>query len=488
MSIKDKLKELTKDTAVYGISTIVGRFLNFMLVPLYTHVLDPGDYGICSNVYAYIAFLSIVYIYGMDVAFQKYAANADEKEKKDLFSTPYIFVMLTSVLLSLLVFLFQAPINALMEVTDNYRHLIYYMVLIMFFDAAAMIPFANLRLQRKAKKFALFKIINISIQIILNLVLVLKMRLGIEAIFISNLAAVVFTFIQLIPEIKRQMKFTVDKAILKKMLLFGLPYLPASIGATIVQVVDRPLVLNLAGAKMCGIYQANYKLGIFMMLVVSMFQYAWQPFLLTNAKEKNAKEIFAKVLTLFLLVASGIWICISLFIDNIVKFSLFGHSFFGRNYQTGWEIVPVILLGYLFHGMYVNFTAGVYIEEKNKYLPFITGAGALLNVVVNLFLIPRIGIMGAAIATLASYILMAGLIFVLAQKYYKVNYEYRKVFTIIGLILLSAVSYYYLFYTENLFLTYKLIILISFVSFLFVFKIINKSEITAAAKVFVRKG
>lgn len=488
MGITEKLKELTKDTVIYGISTVVGRFLTFLLVPFYTHVIRPADYGICSNVYSYLAFISLIYIYGMDVAFQKYAANADNAEKKNLFSTPFIFVLFTSLIFSLLIFFSRGALNSFMEVTDKYNHLIYYMILIMLFDSAALIPFANLRLERKAKKFAAIKIVNILIQIALNFYLIFKLKWGIEAIFISNLAASVVALLLLIPEVRRYFTFRIDKPVLKKMLWFGLPYLPASVGATIVQVVDRPLVLKMAGPDMCGIYQANYKLGIFMMLIVSMFQYAWQPFLLTNAKEKNAKEIFSKVLTLFLIAASLIWITLSLFIDNIVKFSMFGKTFFGAKYLTGWEIVPVILLGYMFHGMYVNFTAGIYIEEKNKYLPFITGAGAFLNIVVNLFLIPRMGIMGAALATLAAYALMAGLIYIFAQKYYRINYEYRKVITILALVVTACCIYYYLFYSGQLYLVYKLIILASFIALLFALKVVRKRELLLTFNALMRKG
>ena len=477
MSIGDKLKELTKDTVVYGISTVLGRFLTFLLVPFYTHVLNPADYGICSNIYSYLAFISLVYIYGMDVAFQKYAANAGNVEKKNLFSTPFIFVFGTSIIFSILIFSVKGMFNSLMEVPPRYDSLILYMILIMFFDSVALVPFANLRLERKAKKFASIKFVNIIIQIILNFVLIFKMKMGIEAIFISNLAASVVTFFLLAGEIKRFFVFKIEKNTLKKMLWFGLPYLPASVGATIVQVVDRPLVMKMAGADMCGIYQANYKLGIFMMLIVSMFQYAWQPFLLTHAKEENAKEIFSKVLTLFLIVASAIWIIISLFIDNLVKFSLFGKTFFGAKYQTGWEIVPIILMAYIFHGMYVNFTAGIYIEEKNKYLPFITGAGALINVVVNLWIIPVLGIMGAALATLASYVLMSSMIFVFAQKYYRINYEYRKVITILSMIIISAGIYYYLYYSGNLYFSFKLLILALFITLLFALKVVKKQEI-----------
>lgn len=414
--MRDKLKELTKDTAIYGISTVVGRFLTFLLVPLYTHVINRGDYGISSNIYAYLAFINLVYIYGMDTAYQKYAANAGEEEKKNLFSTPFIFVVFTALIFSLILFFTRGAMNSLMEVTEKFNHLIYYMIMIIFLDSITLIPFANLRLERKTKIFASIKIAYIFVQIVLNIVLVYYLRWGIEAIFISNLVSSILTLIMLLPEIKRHFVFVIEKETLKKMLRFGMPYLPASVGAIIVQMIDRPLVLAYTNSETLGVYQANYKLGTLMMLIVAMFQFAWQPFLLTNAKEKNAKEIFSKVLTLFLIGASTVWIFITLFVDNLIKFRMFGFTFFGKDYQQGWEIVSIILLAYMFHGMYVNFTAGIYIEDKNKYLPVITGAGALLNVGVNILLIPVWGMMGAAIATLAAYMLMAGMIYFFAQK------------------------------------------------------------------------
>lgn len=486
--MREKLKELTKDTAIYGISTVVGRFLTFLLVPFYTHVINRADYGISSNIYAYLAFISFIYIYGMDTAYQKYAANADEKEKKTLFSTPFIFVVFTAVIFSLILFFARGAMNSLMEVTDKYNHLIYYMILIMFLDAIALTPFANLRLERKAKKFALIKIAYIFLQLILNIILIYYLRMGIEAIFISNLASSTLTLIMLIPEIKRHLVFKIDKETLHKMLRFGLPYLPASIGSIIVQVIDRPLVLAYTNRETLGVYQANYKLGTLMMLIVAMFQFAWQPFLLTNAKEKNAKEIFAKVLTLFLIGASAVWIIITLFVDNLVKLRMFGFTFFGKDYQQGWEIVSIILLAYMFHGMYVNFTAGIYIEDKNKFLPIITGAGALINVVVNILLIPVWGMMGAAIATLAAYMLMAGLIFILAQKYFHIEYEFRKVITILGLVLVTCSVYYILFYNGWLNIYNKILLLTVFSILMFAFKVIRKHEVVLTIKTLLRKA
>ena len=484
----EKLKELTKDTAIYGLSTIVGRFLGFLLIPFYTNVFTTSEFGIYANVYAYVAFFNIIYIYGMDSAFLKYSSLAEEEKKKATFSTPFLFVFFTSSILSLILFLTKDFAVAGMQIPDNFSYLIYYVIFILLMDSLALIPFAHLRLQRKASKFALVKILNIIINIALNLILILKYNYGIEAIFISNLAASAFSFIALAPEILKYLELKINKEILRKMLKFGIPYLPASMAATVVQVIDRPILKALTNDSTVGIYQANYKLGIFMLLFVSMFQYAWQPFFLNNAKEKNAKELFSKVLTLFIMVAGFIWILISLFIDDLVSIEIAGKTIIGREFLGGLEIVPVILLGYIFHGIYVNFTAGIYIEEKTKYFPYITGAGAAVNVIVNLTLIPVLGIMGAAFATLASYLVMSISLFFVSQKFYKINYNYNRVLKLLGTIITIGIIYYYLLYNELLNLPFKFLLLFMYFGSLVFFRILKKEEIETTIRAFMKKG
>ncbi len=474
----DKLKELSKDTAIYGISTILGRFLSFLLVPLYTNVFTTADYGVFTYLYTILAFMNIVYIYGMDVAFLKYASLADEKRRKDTFSTPYIVVATTSILATLVFYSYRSWLNSALDVPAQYHSLIVYLILILLLDTLSLIPFANLRLQRKAGKFATIKILNITINLLLNLILILKYHYGIEAVFISNLAASAFSFLALLPDIAKMFVLRIDKQVFNRMLKFGIPYLPASIAAMMVQMIDVPILRELTNDATVGIYRANYKLGIFMMLFVSMFQYAWQPFFLNNAKEKNAKELFAKVLTVFVVVGSVIWAFVSLFIKDLASIEIYhGRTIIGREFLGGIYIVPVVLLAYLFYGMYVNFTAGIYIEEKTKFMPYITGGGALVNLGVNFWLIPYYSYWGAAIATLASYVVMAGSLFYTAQKFYPVKYEYKKILYNFILILLTIGAYYWLAENGLLNLVNESIIFILFVVLIFVLKIVRLDEI-----------
>lgn len=483
----NKIKELTKDTAVYGISNIVGRFFGFLLVPFYTNVFAKAEFGDFSLIYAYLSFFNVFFIYGMDAAFLKYTSIAEGEKKKDTFSTSFLFVSITSFVFALILFLIRDDLRSAAQIPEQYSSIVIYVLIILILDTVALIPFANLRLERKTGKFAAIKIGNILINLIFNFILILGFKMGIEAIFISNLIASLFSLVALLPEISRKLNFSITGSILNQMLKFGLPYLPGSIAAMIVQLIDVPIVRAMTNESTLGVYRANYKLGLLMMLIVSMFNYAWQPFFLNNAKEKNAKEIFGRVLTLFVLASSFVWIMLSMFVEDIARIEFWhGKTIIGSEYLEGIFIVPMILLAYVFHGIYVNFTAGIYIEEKTKYFPLVTGAGAVVNVAINITTIPILGIFGAAIATLASYFVMAIGLFLVSQKFYKIKYEYTKIGKIFFLIFTTLILYYYLYFTDQLNFAIKLILFVLFVLAIPVLRIVTIEEIKRTINIFLK--
>ena len=475
----EKLKQLSKETAIYGTSTIIGRFLNFLLVPFYTNVLSTDLFGIYTYLYAIIAFMNIAYIYGMDAAFMKYFSLAENNiQKKQNFSVPFITVFLTSILFSLPLVYFYKDIGYAINLQAEFTHLIIYLVSFLTIDTLSLIPFALLRMQNRSVKFAVIKILNIITNLALNFILILKYDFGIEAIFISNLVASTLTFILLLPDVFLNLTLKLSKEILIRMLKFGLPYMPGSLSAMMVQMISVPILRELTDDATLGIFRANYKLGIFMMLFASMFQYAWQPFFLNNAKEENAKELFSKVLTLFLLAASSFWVILSLFIDDIASFEFWdGISIIGKDFLSGIHIVPIILFSHLLYGMYINFQAGIYIEEKTKYFPLITGIGAIVNISLNFILIPIYGIYGAALTSLISYFVMASGLFITAQKFYPIKYEYGKIFKILFTCVIIGTIYYIMLFNGNMLFGYKFILLAGFILSLFAFNVVKVSEV-----------
>lgn len=454
----EKLKRLGAETAIYGISTVLGRFLNFLLVPFYTNVLPTGDYGIVAYLFAYIAFLNVVYGYGMESAFFKYASTLELGDRKQTFSTPFVSVLVTSFVFSLTIDLSASSIADVLDIGSEGSVLIRFAAWILFFDAVSVIPFASLRLDRKPLSFALIRLTNIVVNVTLNVVLLLYVHLGVVGIFMSGVLSSALMFILLMPTIVRNFSFEYLPSIHKELLKFGLPYLPSGLSWMVIQVIDRPILRSLTDDSTVGIYQANYKLGIFMLLLVNMFDYAWRPFFLSNAKEPDAKEMFSRVFTYFALASAVVFLILSLFIEDLVRVQFFGRFIIHPEYWSGLAIVPVILLAHVFSGVYIIFTPGIYIENKTFHLPYIVGIGAVVNVVLNYLLIPLLGLMGAAYATLLSYLAMAVALYTVVQRFYRIEYEFGRV----SKIALSLAVVMILFYTGKYFLSGQLFFLLKF--------------------------
>ena len=247
-----------------------------------------------------------------------------------------------------------------------------------------------------------------------------------KGIFISGLISSGFTVLLLIPVIVQNLVPSWPRRHPACASAVRSSVRPAGIAGMMLQVINRPILASLRGDAEVGIFQANYRLGIFMMLLVSMFDFAWRPFLLQHAQDEDARPLFARVMTYFVLVATGVFLVLSFFLADIVRWPIFGgHSIIDPRFWEGMDIIPVILLAYVFLGIYNNLIAGIYIEKKTGKLPLVTFTAAALHVVANYLLIPPFGLMGAAFATLVSYVVMAGMMYVIVQRFYPVQYETR---------------------------------------------------------------
>lgn len=427
----DKIKRLATETGIYGVSTILGRFLTFLLVPFYTNVLAPGEYGVVTYVYSIIAFLNVVYGYGMESAYFKYASSKEVGSESQNFSTPFLSLFVSSSVLTGLIVVAAPFLGNSIGLGSGQHYVILYAGWILFFDALTIIPFAALRLDRRPKLFAAIKFTNIAINVAANLILLLVFRTGIEGIFMSGLLASGVTFLMLLPMIAKRFTRDFSSDLWKSLFRFGLPYLPAGLAAMMIQVVDRPILRMLTDDATVGIYQASYRLGIFMMLIVSMFDYAWRPFFLTHASDEDAKPLFARVTTYLVLMMAFVFLALTFFLPDLVRIRVLDRAIIHPAYWSGLGIVPIVMLGYLFLGIYNSLMPGIYIEKKTKYLPPITIAGAVVNVAANFALIPAFGIVGAAWATFASYALMAGALYFVVQQVYPVKYEWLRLVKIV---------------------------------------------------------
>ncbi len=440
------LKKLLGQTAVYGLSSILGRLLNYLLVPLYTHLFLPEEYGVVGDLYAYVGFLIVLLTYGMETAFFRFAGKSKKKAK--LFSTAVTPLFLTSGIFIMAVIFFAQPIAEILKYPDNKEYVIWFAVIIGV-DAFISLPFAKLRQENKAVKFASFKFINIGLCIGLNLFFLLlcpyliknnsssivryiyNSDLGIGYIFISNLIASLFTFALFIPDFLKT-KYSFSPVLLKQLLIYGSPLLFAGLAGMINEVIDRILLKYLAvppenvkdaheyTMSQIGIYTANYKLSILMTLFIQAFRYAAEPFFFAQQKEKGAKKTYADIMKYFVIFGLLIFLGVMLYID-IAKY------FINSRYWEGLKVVPILLLANLFLGIIYNLSVWYKLTDRTKYGAYIAGLGALITLALNIVLIPVIGYMGSAWATFACYFTMMIVSYFFGQKYYKINYQVKRI-------------------------------------------------------------
>ena len=481
-----QIRRLGTDTAIYGVSTIVGRFLSFLLVPFYTNVLHPGENGVVAYVYSLLAFLNVVWGYGMESAYFKYSSTGEIGSPRQNFSTPFISLCATSLVFSGLMAALFSPVARLMDIPPAHESVIPYAAAILFLDTCAIVPFASLRMGHRPVLFASLKVLNIVVNVACNIVFLLVYRLGVEGIFLSGVIASGVTLLTLVPTIVRQFTGDFSVPLYRALLRFGLPYVPAGLASIVIQVIDRPIMLILTNLAVVGVYQVNYRLGIFMMLVVSMYDFAWRPFFLSHAAEPKAKELFARALTYSLAAMTVVFLGVSFFIGDIVRIRVLGRYVIHPDYWGGLSIVPVVLLGYMFLGLYNNLVAGVYIEKKTQRLPAITLVGAGVNIGANFLLIPSMGMMGGAVATLLAYAAMAAVLYVDVRAYYPVAYEWGR---IARLAVAGALAYLLFVVVDpgSYRILWKCLLLLVFVALLVLLKFFLPEEVQALRR-WTRRG
>ena len=429
MRMAKDIKRLGKETLVYGTSTVLARLLNFCLVPFYTYYLVPGQYGIIATLFAVIALLNVIFLFGLDQSYLRFAS--EQKDKHKVFLHCFYGVAVNGLFLAALMWLFAQPLARLIGIGEEYAHLVRLCVWVLYLDVLNMIPFTKLRLERRAWYFAGVRTASIVVNVLGNVVFIAVLQKGIASILWANIFGSLASLILLAPVVYSELKqgpfLTVDKPLRAQLVRFAWPFVPAGLASILVSVIDKPILIHLVGTEQVGIYQANFKIGVFMMLLVSMFDQAWRPFFLAHAKDEDAKDIFSRVLSYFCALGTWFWLGLSLLMPEIIKSNLFGSfHLISPAYWDGLNIIPLVLTGYFFYGMYINFMVGPVITKRTRVLMWITLLGAAVSITTNLTLVPHIGITGAGWAVALSYAAMAAALFTFTQKVYPKRYEYKK--------------------------------------------------------------
>lgn len=456
------LKRLGKETLIYGTSTVLARLLNFCLVPFYTYYLLPGDYGIIATTFAVIALLNVLFLFGMDQSYLRFAS--EHENKTHVFQHCFYAVFLNGAVLSTLLWVFAKPFSELIGIGADNFYLIHLAVWVLLLDVLNMIPFTKLRLERRPWYFAGVRTMSIIVNVLGNIFLIAVLQKGIASILWANIFGSLASLLLLFPVVWKELtaqKPSFDKSLLYEMGKFAWPFVPSGLASLLISVIDKPILVHLMGLKEVGIYQANFKIGVFMMLLVSMFDQAWRPFFLAHAKEPDAKQTFARVLTCF--VALGTWalLGLSFLMPPFIQSNLLGKiHLIAPAYWSGLKIIPLVLSGYFCYGLYINFMVGPVLTKKTRVLVWITLLGAAVSISTNLLLVPRLGILGAGWAVALSYASMALALFTFTQKNYTLPYEYKKLAAILGAcIATGAVVYVCKGQSAGFVLTLKILLL-----------------------------
>lgn len=429
------LKKLASETVIYGIPTIVSRFLNWLLVPFYTIVFADKDYGAVVNLMAYNAIFMVILTYGMETGFFRFAAK---ENKSTVFSTILSSLLSTSLLFLGLVYLFLDKIHAFLDISAK-KEFIMIMAVTISIDAISSIVFAKLRLDGKAIKFGFLRSLNILINIICNLTFLLlfpylektfnidipfyDFSYGIGYIFVSYLIASFSTLILLLPEFFKE-KYEFSFELYKRILKYSFPILIVGLAGMVNINLDKILLPKLLSSSeamaLTGIYGANYKLALVMFIFVQAFRFAFEPFFFSKHKGEESKNIYVGVLNLFTAFGLLIFLGIMFYIDKLI-------FLIDPSYHSGVIILPWVLMANLLQGIYYSLSLWYKLSNNTKFGAYMAILGSIITIVLNWILIPRIGFMGGAYAVFVCFLVMTITSYFLGQKYFKINYNVKRI-------------------------------------------------------------
>ncbi len=429
------LKSLAKDTAIYGLSSIIGRFLNYLLTPLYTYKIasSSGDYGTVTNLYAYTALLLVILTYGMETTFFRYANRSDENPDK-VYSTILTSVLTTSLLFFGLVLLFINPISSALGYASHPSY-VWAMAATVALDAFQCIPFAYLRYKKRPLKFAALKLLFIGLNISLNLIyFVVLPALGLNPwgiyddgldvgfVFYINLACTGLITLFFYKELKG-FRYGFDGKLLRRMLGYSWPILVLGIAGILNQSGSQiifPFIYGEGASVPLGIYGASVKIAMIMAMITQAFRYAYEPFVFGSSAEKDSKETYARAMKYFIIFTLLAFLCVIGFLD-LLKYII------GPGYWEGLKVVPIVMAAEIMMGIYFNLSFWYKLTDQTLWGAVFSGAGCLVLFAVNIIFIPKAGYMACAWAGFAGYATAMLLSYFVGQKKYPIDYPLKDI-------------------------------------------------------------
>ena len=458
------LKSLAKETAIYGVSSIVGRFLNYLLVPVYTIALpaSSGGYGVVTNIYAWVALMLVLLTCGMETGFFRFA-NKGQDDPMRVYSTTLLSVSIGSVVFVVLGLLFLEPIAGWLEYGEHPWY-IGMMMIVVAMDAIQSIPFAYLRYKKRPIKFAALKLLFIFLNIALNLFyyVVLKGN-DVGYAFLFNLVCTSVVMLCMIPEL-RGFTYVLDRELLKRMLRYSLPLVILGVAGILNQVADKiifPFVYpdEAEATVQLGIYGAASKIAMIMAIFTQAFRFAYEPFVFGKSKEKDSREMYAQAMKFFIIFTLLAFLAVMFYLDIL-------RHIIGRDYWDGLRVVPIVMAAEIFMGIYFNLSFWYKLIDETRWGAYFSLTGCTILILMNIFLIPKYGYIACAWAGFTGYGVAMLLSYFVGQKKYPIQYDLKA----IGMyVLLAAVLYLAAEYVpiDNIYLrmAYRTVLLILFIAY-----------------------
>lgn len=422
--IMGKLTTIFKDTAIYGLSSIIGRFLNYLLVPLYTAQLSAasGGYGIITNIYAYVALAMVLLTFGMETTYFRFT-NKTHTDSQTVYGTTLITVGSVSLVFAVLVLLLLSPVSQLMGYGDHPEY-VGVMAVTVAIDAFLCIPFAHLRQQKKALKFAALKLLNIAVSILLNLIYFYFMDgKDVGYAFYINLVCTVMLAVCLITEYTG-FRWKLDTQLLRTMLSYSWPILVLGIAGILNQTADKMLFPYIyEGSDMreqLGIYGACSKIAMIMAMITQAFRFAYEPIVFAGVKDKDQHEMYEKAMKYFIIFTLLAFLVVVAYLE-VLKFII------GADYWVGLEVVPIVMAAEIMMGIYFNLSFWYKIIDKTIWGAIFSGIGCAVLLAVNIIFVPKYGYMACAWGGFAGYGVAMLVSYFVGQKYYPLNYPLKEI-------------------------------------------------------------
>lgn len=447
------IKKFAGQTAIYGFTTVITRFLNFFLTPIYVGLYSPKVYGIFSVMYSWASMLNALLAFGMETTYFRYL-NKYENDKQKVYNNTFFTVLMLALIFLLFSVLFVDDLAAWMQMGDafdpDFARYIHYFIYILVLDALAVIPFAKLRADGRPLRYSFIKVLNILTFVGFNLLFIFVLPLIIKQnwygaefisswyregwvgyVFISNLIASLITILFLLPELFK-LTLSYDFALLKEMFVYSLPVLIANISFIINENIDKIFLGQLLppgiSEQEVGIYAACCKIAIFLSIFINAFRLGAEPFFFSHAKNKNSGETYAKIMNYFVIAVCLIFVLLVANIELLKYFIKGKDAAEQAMYWSGLKIVPILLFAYVSLGIYINLSIWYKLSDQTRYGLYISGIGAVLTIILNLIFIPKFSYLASAWISLIAYTVMMVLSYFWGQRNYPIPYNLKKNF------------------------------------------------------------